>query len=256
MSGRYASSPAEGAEGQLWPIGSADSTGKDRMLVALTEMAELLVSQDDPRLTPARLLKFAVEHLGFVDAGVLLTEDPEHGDLRIEASEGHDVSGLESAFMVASEISSGGSIERDEAEPTSQPEALLQSLTNKLSGDGGPEEASCFPIEDGAEAVVMPLFFEGRMAGAMLLRPVSGRGLLAQEDATFLRVMAEILARSIESSRRVRGARPDRFEFDGGILPLCHTGDASVSGPQHGSRPFGEVRLHSRATATPQRVPR
>jgi len=204
VSGRYASSHAEGAEGQLWPIGPADSAGKDRMLVALTEMAELLASQDDPRLTPARLLKFAVEHLGFVDAGVLLTEDPEQGDLRIEASEGRDVSGLESAFMVASEISSGGSVERDETETTSQPEALLRCLANKLSGDGGAEEASSFPIEDGAEAVVMPLFLEGRMAGAMLLRPVSGRGLLAQEDATFLRVMAEILARSIESSRRVR----------------------------------------------------
>ena len=174
----------------------------DQRVLIVLEIARILTTHHNLETMLSEFLSRLIETLETTDAGILLVYDAPDERLTVEAAQGYDLTSLRRLHLVPSEAVCGETLETGQVQFYSNPKAVAAARERLTSANRRMIEEAIVGVERPLSTICMPLLTGQTKVGVLILESRSQTDGFAEEDIPFLRTIADLVAQSIENTRR------------------------------------------------------
>ncbi len=179
-----------------------EAADKDQYLSAIFEVARILATERDPETMLSMFLPRLIAALEAADTGVLFLCDETDGRLVVSQAHGYDPATLSRVRIAPGEAMGGKAFQTGRVELYPTPEAIAAAREDLRTENRESFRKATAGLDQPRSAVCIPLIAGQVKVGALLLESRRQINAFAREAVHFLKAIADLLALSIENTRR------------------------------------------------------
>jgi signal transduction histidine kinase len=190
---------------------------QDQRLLAIFELAKILVSEDDQQTMLANFLAGLIDHLDAADAGSLWLYHPADDVLRAAGAQGYDLAWLSSMRLAPGEAIAGKVFQSGEAILCGTPNETAAAMANLTTANHRFFMQATAGLSEALSALGVPLLTAGAPIGVLVLLNLQQPGGFTPGDMSFLLRVVDLLSLALENVRlreELRGTEASRFRAE------------------------------------------
>jgi signal transduction histidine kinase len=190
---------------------------QERRLLAIFELAKILVSEDDQQAILTRFLAGLIDHLDAADAGSLWLYHPADDVLLAASAQGYDLACLSRMRLAPGEAIAGKVFQSGEAILCGSPGETADVMANLNEANHRLFVQATAGLSEASSALGVPLLTAGASIGVLVLLNLQQPGGFKPGDLSFLQRVADLLSLALENVRlreELRGAESSRFRAE------------------------------------------
>jgi signal transduction histidine kinase len=190
---------------------------QDQRLLAIFELAKILVSEEDQPTILTRFLTGLIDHLEAADAGSLWLYHPADDVLLAAGAQGYDLASLSSMRLARGEAIAGKVFQSGEAILCVTPNETAAVMANLNDANRRFFVQATAGLSEALSALGVPLLTAGAPIGVLVLLNLQQSGGFTPGDMSFLQRVADLLSLALENLRlreQLRGTEASRFRAE------------------------------------------
>jgi len=176
-------------------------SGQEQRLLAIFELAKILVSEDDLHVMLARFLSDLIDRLDAADAGSLWLHDSGQDRLVAVSAQGYDLASLRQIRLAPGEAIAGKVYERAESILCSTPGETATIMADLTDANQQLFIQATAGLGEALSALGVPLLTAGDPIGVLVFLNLQQPGGFTNGDLFLLEHVADLLSLSIENAR-------------------------------------------------------